>query len=87
MWLKAILFFIIGVTSACLILVELPDWRTFLLLSLVIWSFCRAYYFAFYVIEHYLDPTFRYAGLISLLRHLLLEKSKVGAEVKEPKQR
>ena len=34
-----------------------------LFLALTIWAFCRAYYFAFYVIEHYVDPGFKYAGL------------------------
>jgi len=76
MWLKAILFLVIGLTSAALILSELPDWKTLLLLCLVIWSFCRAYYFAFYVIERYLDPTFRYSGLFSVVRHWLKQGSK-----------
>jgi hypothetical protein len=31
---------------------------------------CRAYYFCFYVLEHYADPTFRYAGLLDLFRYL-----------------
>jgi hypothetical protein len=30
---------------------------------LSIWSFARAYYFAFYVIEHYVDGSYRFAGL------------------------
>ena len=41
-----------------------------LLLALAIWAFCRAYYFAFYVIEHYIDPGFKFAGLWAMLRHL-----------------
>jgi hypothetical protein len=36
---------------------------TALLLVLVIWSFCRAYYFSFYVLERYVDPGFKFAGL------------------------
>lgn len=35
------------------------------LLALSIWGFCRAYYFAFYVIEKYVDPEFRFSGLLS----------------------
>jgi hypothetical protein len=70
MWLKAILFMVIGIVSSALILIELPDWRILLLLCLAIWAFCRAYYFMFYVIEHYLDPTFRYSGLFSVLKQL-----------------
>jgi len=70
MWLKAVLFLIIGVMSSALILIEIPEWRVLLLLVLAIWSFCRAYYFFFYVIEHYIDPSFRFSGLFSMLRYL-----------------
>jgi hypothetical protein len=70
MWTKAVLFLVIGAISSALILTALPDWRIAALLCLAIWSFCRAYYFAFYVIEHYVDPSFRYSGLLSLVRHL-----------------
>lgn len=70
MWVKAALFLLIGIASSTLILVLLPDLRVLVLLLLAIWSFCRAYYFAFYVIERYIDPTFRFSGLISMLRHL-----------------
>jgi len=76
MWLKAVLFLVIGLTSIALILVELPDWKILLLLCLAIWAFCRAYYFAFYVIERYLDPSFRYSGLFSVLRHWWKQRSK-----------
>lgn len=70
MWVKAVLFVFIGVTASVLILIQLPDWRVALLLVLAIWAFCRAYYFAFYVIEKYIDPTFRFSGLFSALRYL-----------------
>ena len=69
MGLKAGLFVLIGVVSSGLILAQMPEWRIALLLVLAIWAFCRAYYFAFYVIEHYLDPNFGYAGLIAAVRH------------------
>ena len=48
-----------------LLLLDTPTLRATILLSLAIWCFCRFYYFAFYVIEHYIDPTFKYAGLWS----------------------
>ena len=70
MWVKAALFLIIGIASSALILAELPEWRVLLLLLLAIWSFCRAYYFAFYVVERYIDPSYRFSGLISALRFL-----------------
>ncbi len=69
-WLKAILFLIIGLTSAGLLWSETLTLKTALLLALTIWAFCRAYYFAFYVLEKYVDPQFRFAGLWSLIRHV-----------------
>src|SRR5437899_12245421 len=36
-------------------------------LALAIWCFCRFYYFAFYVIEHYVDPAYRFSGLWSFV--------------------
>lgn len=76
MYLKAILFLVAGIASAAGILLESPHWRTALLLGIGIWSFCRAYYFAFYVVEKYIDPGYRFAGLGSLLVYLLRERAK-----------
>jgi len=70
MWLKAGLFVVIGLVSAALVILENPTARTALFLALAIWAFCRAYYFAFYVIEHYLDPGFKYAGLCDVVRRI-----------------
>ena len=70
MWMKALLFLLIGISSSALILAELPELRVLLLLVLAIWSFCRAYYFTFYVVERYIDPSFRFSGLVSVLRYL-----------------
>ncbi|NTX17386.1 hypothetical protein HUA76_42115 [Myxococcus sp. CA056] len=71
MWIKASLFVVIGLMSSALVLLQLPEWRVLLLLSLAIWAYCRAYYFAFYVIEKYIDPSFRFSGLGSVLRYLI----------------
>lgn len=69
--LKGVLFLLIGITAAILILLDNPKWQTALLLALAIWSFCRFYYFAFYVIEKYVDPNYKFSGLISFVRYLL----------------
>lgn len=37
---------------------------------IAIWAFSPAYSFAFYVIEHYVDSEFKFAGLGSFLRYL-----------------
>ncbi len=71
---KGVLFAVLGMMAASLLLLENPSLRNFILLMIMIWAFCRFYYFLFYVIEKYADPTFRYAGVGSLLRHQLSKK-------------
>ncbi len=70
LYLKAALFLSVGSLAAGLLLLENPTPRSAALLGVSIWAFARAYYFAFYVIEHYIDPGYKYAGLLSLLRYL-----------------
>lgn len=67
---KAAGFVVIGIAAVGLILLELPRWDIAIYVTLAIWAFARAYYFAFYVIGHYVDPAYRYDGLISAIRHL-----------------
>lgn len=70
-YLKGFLFLLLGVLSAALVIAEHPSFKLVLLLGLAIWSFCRCYYFAFYVIQHYVDPRYKFAGLFSFARYLL----------------
>ena len=67
--LKGALFLSLGVLAAGLLLMETPTWRHAALLGIAIWGFCRSYYFAFYVIEHYVDPGFRFSGIGAFLRY------------------
>ena len=69
--LKGILFLIIGIITALLVLLDNFKWQTALYLALAIWSFCRFYYFAFYVIEKYVDPSYKFSGLYSFLKYML----------------
>ena len=71
MYLKGILFLGIGILSSGLILIQTGSWQVAILLGLAIWSFCRLYYFMFYVIEHYIDSSYKFAGIISFLRYLM----------------
>ncbi len=71
LYLKALLFLLAGVLASTIILLEHPDWKLAVLLALTVWCFARAYYFAFYVIEHYVDDSYKFAGLGSFLRYLL----------------
>jgi hypothetical protein len=63
--LKGILFLVIAGLSTALLLMENHTLKTGFLLAVAIWCSCRFYYFAFYVIEHYVDPTYRFSGLWS----------------------
>ena len=67
--MKGLLFLLIGMAATFLILLENPTWKTAILLALAIWGFCRFYYFAFYVIEKYVDPGYKFSGLISFARY------------------
>jgi hypothetical protein len=71
---KAALFLIAGALASVLLLLEHPTLKVALLLILAIWCFCRAYYFVFHGIERYIDPHFRFSGLISLARYLVSNK-------------
>lgn len=68
MYAKAALFLAILASCCSLLFMEAPNWRTALLLSLVIWASARLYYFMFYVIERYIDPSYRFSGIGSALR-------------------
>jgi hypothetical protein len=68
--LKGLLFLFIGIAAAILLFLDSPTLRTAVLLLIAIWSFCRFYYFAFYVIEKYVDPGYKFSGLISFARYL-----------------
>ena len=65
----------LGLLAVGLILFEHRDLRLAILLAIAIWSFCRAYYFAFYVIQHYVDPSYRFAGLGSFVAYLFRQRA------------
>jgi tellurite resistance protein TehA-like permease len=71
MLLKAVLFVGIGLIAAAMLVADTLALRTVVLLLLVIWSFSRAYFFAFYVIEKYIDPSYRFSGLFSAAKFIV----------------
>lgn len=70
-WAKGFLFLFLGLFAAVLLLLQAPSLTVAALLVLSIWAFCRAYYFAFYVIEHYVDSTYRFSGLLSFVQYAI----------------
>ncbi len=74
MYLKGGLFSAILISSVFVILVEQFSWKLLVLLGLVIWSSARLYYLMFYVIEKYVDPTYKFSGIISFVKYLAKRK-------------
>jgi hypothetical protein len=69
--IKGFLFLLVGLVSSAILLLAHFQIRTALLLGVSIWCFCRFYYFAFYVIERYVDSTYRFSGLWSFARYMV----------------
>jgi hypothetical protein len=74
LYLKGGLMLLVGLMASAILLTLHADWMTAVLLATAVWGFCRAYYFAFYVIEHYIDPGHTYAGLIDFVKYTLGKK-------------
>jgi hypothetical protein len=68
---KGFLFLLAGLLAGAIVIAESPTLGTAAMLALCVWCFARFYYFAFYVIEHYVDPSYRFAGLGSFVRYLM----------------
>jgi hypothetical protein len=73
-YLKGVLFFAILTASVTVVLIENFSWKLAILLGLVIWSAVRLYYLMFYVIEKYVDPTYRFSGIISFIKYVVRRK-------------
>ncbi len=69
-FLKGWLFLLAGIVAAGVLLFENLSLRTAFLLFAAIWSFCRFYYFTFYVIEKYVDPSFKFSSLWAFCLYL-----------------
>ncbi len=67
---KGLMFLVVAGVTATLLLLEAPSLRGAALMALLVWASCRFYYFLFYVLHHYVDPSLRYAGLLALLRQI-----------------
>ena len=68
---KGILFLLVGFAASGLLLIEHPEIKVAVLLAIAVWCFCRFYYFALYVIERYVDSSYRFSGLWSFARYMM----------------
>ena len=73
LWAKGVLFLVLGIVASWLIVLQAGQFKILVLLAIAVWAFCRAYFFTFYVIEKYADPSFRYRGLLSLLHYVIVK--------------
>lgn len=73
---KGLLFLFLGLATAGLLFLESQSLRTLVLLVVTIWSFCRFYYYLFYVLENYAGRNQKYAGLFDALRYVFNFKQK-----------
>ena len=76
MYLKAILFVAMASCASAILLCRDPSWKVALLIAVVVWASARAYYFMFYVIEKYLDSSYRFSGIGSLVVYLLAKRKR-----------
>lgn len=73
---KGILFLLVGLISGALLVLEHPEIKMAVLFCISVWCFCRFYYFAFYVIEHYVDPAYKFSGLWSFAKYFFTTRRK-----------
>jgi len=78
--LKGALFLFLGLFAATLLLIQVPSLRIAVLLGICVWSFCRFYYYLFYVLDRYLGREKRFAGVLDAVGHLLFAKRLKSAE-------
>ena len=79
-YLKGFLFLLGSVMATGTLLLEHASFRTAVLLAVAIWCSARFYYFLFYVIEHYVDGQYRFAGIWSFVVYLLRSRSSKRGE-------
>jgi hypothetical protein len=72
--IKGLLFLLMAVIAFTAIFCLAPNWRTVVLLLVLIWSSARFYYFLFYVLYAYVDSRYKYAGIVALLKSLVRKR-------------
>ena len=78
LYLKGSLFLLGGIIASIILIIEHPSLKVVVLLGISVWCFARSYYFAFYVIEHYIDENYKFSGLWSFVLYMLRTKRGKG---------
>ena len=74
MYLKAILFLVIGIFGFLYCWLINFNLIFFVMLVITIWAWCRLYYFIFYVITNYIDDKYKFSGIMDFLYYLFKKK-------------
>ena len=68
MLVKAALFVVLAVLAGGFLLWQVPTWTTAACVLALVWASSRAYFFTFHVVQHWIDPGARCAGLLDFVR-------------------
>lgn len=87
MFLKALCFGLIVLICSVGLLLPAFSLRQLILVCVLVWASARFYYFCFYVIERYIDPSFRFSGMGSVVGYLVRGPSgRVDREVPDRRE-
>ena len=73
--IKGFLFLLLAMLALTILAVDTQSVRSVTLALISAWAFCRFYYFMFYCIEKYVDPTYKFSGLTSFIAYMLARRS------------
>ena len=73
---KGFLFLGLGIFALAILALDTQSLRPMALALIAVWAFCRFYYFMFYCIEKYVDPSYKFAGLTSFIVYFLNKRRK-----------
>ena len=74
--IKGFLFLGLGIFALAILALDTQAVRPVALALIAIWAFCRFYYFMFYCIEKYVDPSYKFTGITSFVLYLLNQTRK-----------
>jgi hypothetical protein len=74
LYIKAFLFLSLGLGSAACLIMRQPDWQTIFLVLAAVWGFSRFYFFAFYVLENYIDDDYKFSSLSHFFVYIMRKK-------------
>lgn len=77
---KGWLFLLLGIFSSALLLADHFSLQRLALLGIASWSFCRFYYFLFYVLENYAGKTQPYTGVWDAMAWAIRRKKRDSAD-------